>query len=307
MGEPEKQVAAAAAAPGDRTVHGMIIMLFAVGMLSAMDAGMKLLSPHYPPLQVAALRGLASWPLIAIWVAASVPPLSLLRVRWSLHLMRGGIAVGMLACFAYALRSLPMSTAYALFFVAPLLITALSAPLLGERVGPRRWLAIVAGLAGVLVILRPSGEGLWSLPGLAVLAAATGYAVAAVTVRLLGRTDSTQAMVFWMVTFLALGATALALPQWRPLLPEHLWIVAGIGLTGALGQWAVTEAFRLGEASAIAPFEYSALAWGAVLDLALWGVLPGRVTWIGAGIIVGSGLYLAWRERVAARAAAQRS
>jgi drug/metabolite transporter (DMT)-like permease len=287
-------------APRRSTVRGIAIMLFAVATLSVMDAGMKLLAPHYPPMQVAALRGMASWPLIAAWVYLTVPLGSLLRVRWTLHLFRGAIAIGMLASFAYALRTLPLSTAYALFFVAPLLITALSVPILGERVGPRRWAAIAIGLVGVVVILRPSGDGMLSLPGLAVLAAAFGYAVSAVSVRVLGRTDSTQAMVFWLVTLLAVGAGLLAAPQWQPLLPTHVWIVAGIGLTGALGQWAVTEAFRAGEASAIAPFEYSALAWGAVLDLAFWGVLPGMMTWLGAGLIVVSGLYLAWRERVAA-------
>lgn len=288
--------------PG-RNLRGIAIMLFAVATLSVMDAGMKLLAPHYPPMQVAALRGLSSWPLIAAWVLLTVPASSLLRVRWPLHLLRGALAIGMLASFAYALRTLPLSTAYALFFVAPLLITALSVPFLGERVGPRRWVAIAIGLIGVLVILRPSGEGMWSLPGLAVLAAAFGYAVSAITVRVLGRSDSTQAMVFWLVTLLGLGAGLLAAAQWQPIAPAHWWIVAGIGITGALGQWAVTEAFRDGEASAIAPFEYSALAWGAALDLALWGVLPGMLTWIGAGIIVVSGLYLAWRERVVERTA----
>lgn len=291
--------------PGNAgTLRGIAIMLFAVGTLSLMDAGMKLLAPHYPPMQVAALRGLASWPLIAAWVCLTVPLASLLRVRWSLHLLRGALAVGMLASFAYALRALPLSTAYALFFVAPLLITALSVPFLGEQVGPRRWLAIGIGLLGVVVILRPGAEGMWSLPGLAVLAAAFGYAVSAITVRVLGRSDSTQAMVFWLVTFLSIGAGLMALPHWQPLLAAHAWIVVGIGITGALGQWAVTEAFRAGEASAIAPFEYSALAWGAALDLALWGVLPGALTWFGAGIIVVSGLYLAWRERVVGSAPA---
>lgn len=302
---PEPSIPAVPGRPvrSGRNLRGIVIMLFAVGTLSVMDAGMKLLAPHYPPMQVAALRGLSSWPLIAVWVLLTVPLASLLRVRWSLHLLRGALAIGMLASFAYALRTLPLSTAYALFFVAPLLITALSVPFLGERVGPRRWAAIAIGLVGVLVILRPSGEGMWSWPALAVLVAAFGYAVSAITVRVLGRSDSTQAMVFWLVTFLGLGAGALAAPQWQPIALAHWWIVIGIGVTGALGQWAVTEAFREGEASAIAPFEYSALAWGAALDLALWGVLPGLLTWVGAGIIVVSGLYLAWRERHVERGA----
>ena len=101
---------------------------------------------------------------------------------------------------------------------------------------------------------------------------------------------------------MALGAGALALPNWVPLRGEHLWIIAGIGVAGAFGQWAITEAFSRGEASLIAPLEYSALIWGVLLDIALWGVLPDGMTWLGAGIIIASGLYLLRRERVHAEA-----
>jgi drug/metabolite transporter (DMT)-like permease len=296
---PEPRVAREVSAAN---LRGCVMMVVAVGLLALMDAGLKLLAAHYPPLQVAALRGLASWPLVAVWVLATVPVRSLFAVRWSLHLLRGGMAVAMLASFAFALQSLPLTTAYTLFFVAPLLITALSVPLLGERVGPRRWGAIAVGLVGVLVVLRPSGEGLFTLAGLAVLVAALGYALSAIAVRVLGRTDSTQAMVFWLVGFLALGAGLLAAPQWHPIAAQHCPLIAGVGATGALGQWAVTEAFRQAEASVVAPLEYSALAWGLALDLALWGVLPGAVTWLGAAIIVASGRYLLRRERVHAQA-----
>jgi drug/metabolite transporter (DMT)-like permease len=154
----------------------------------------------------------------------------------------------------------------------------------------------------VLVVLRPTGEGMLTLAGFAVLLAAFGYAVSAITVRVLARTDSTQAITFWLLALMALGAGALAWPGWVALRAEHLWIVAGIGLAGAFGQWAITEAFRLGEASLVAPLEYSALVWGLLLDLSLWGVLPDRMTWLGAAIIIASGLYLIRREKVHAEA-----
>jgi drug/metabolite transporter (DMT)-like permease len=204
----------------------------------------------------------------------------------------------MMAGFVYALRTLPLSTAYSIFFVAPLLITALSVPFLGERVGPRRWIAIAVGLLGVLVVLRPTGEGMLSLAGMAVLLAAFGYSVSAITVRIIARTDSTQALMVWLLVFMALGAGLLAAPDWQPVRPQDVWVIAGIGVAGALGQYAITEAFRLGEASLIAPLEYTALVWGVLLDATLWGVLPDSVTWLGAGIIVASGLYLLRRERV---------
>ena len=281
-----------------RRTRAVALMLAAVGLFALMDAGLKLLSTHYPPFQVAALRGGASLPLVLAWALATVPARSLWRVRWPLHVLRGVLGIAMMASFVYALRTLPLSTAYSIFFIAPLLITALSVPFLGEQVGPRRWLAIAIGLVGVLVVLRPTGEGVLSLAGLAVLLAALGYAISAITVRVLARTDSTQAMVVWLMALMAIGAGALAWHDWVPLRMEHAWIIAGIGLGGALGQVAITEAFRLGEASLIAPLEYTALVWGVSLDLALWGVLPDAVTWLGAGIIVCSGLYLLHRERV---------
>ena len=277
-------------------------MLVSVALFALMDAGLKTLSAHYPPFQVAAMRGLSSLPLVLGWALASAGAGALLRVRWPLHLVRGVLGIVMMASFVYALKRLPLSTAYSIFFVAPLLITALSVPILGEHVGPRRWTAIAVGLLGVLVVLRPTGEGVLTLAGLAVLVAAFGYAVSAILVRVLARTDSTQATTFWLLALMALGAGLLAWPGWVPLRGEHAAIIAGIGIAGALGQYTITEAFRSGEASLVAPLEYSAVGWGVLLDLSLWGVLPDGLTWLGAAIIVGSGLYLIRRERVHAEA-----
>lgn len=286
--------------PRQSNFAAILIMLLAVAAFALMDAMLKLLAPHYPALEVAALRGAASLPFVGLWALSTVGPRALLRIRWPLHLLRGVLAVSMMGAFIYALARMPLSTAYTVFFVAPLMITALSVPILGERVGPRRWTAIAVGLLGVLVVLRPTGEGLFSLAGLGVFGAALGYSVSAVTVRVLSRTDSTQAMVFWMLSMMALGSGLLAWPHWQPVRGEHWGLIAGIGLAGALGQYAITEAFSRGEASIVAPFEYTALAWGLALDLTLWGVLPDRITWIGAAIIIGSGLYLIRRERAVA-------
>ena len=285
-----------------RRLRAALLMLAAVLAFCLMDAGLKQLSTHYPPFQVSAIRGASSLPLVltwALWIGGIQP---LVRVRWSLHLMRGVLGIMMMGGFVYALRTLPLSTAYSIFFVAPLMITVLSVPFLGEQVGPRRWTAIAVGLVGVLVVLRPTGEGMLSLAGLAVLVAAFGYSVSAITVRIIARTDSTQALIVWLLVFMALGAGALAAPDWVPIRTSDVWLIAGIGVAGALGQYTITEAFRLGEASLIAPLEYTALVWGVLLDATLWGVLPDAVTWIGAGIIVASGLYLLRRERVHAEA-----
>lgn len=282
-------------------LRGIVAMLLAVGLFSLMDGGLKHLAGHYPPMQVAALRGLSGVPLVTAWVLATGAAAGLLKVRWSLHLLRAALSIVMLSSFAFALKGMPMTTAYSIFFVAPLLITALSVPMLGETVGPRRWAAIAVGLVGVLVVLRPTGEGLFGWAGLAVVVAAAGYSLSAILVRVMHRTDSAQSMVFWMLVMTAVGAGLLALPNWVPLRAADAWVIAGVGVTGFLGQVAITEAFRSGEASVVAPFEYSALAWGLGLDLLIWGALPDGWTFAGAGIIVASGLYLVHRERVRAR------
>lgn len=278
--------------------HAIVWMLAAVAFFSLMDAGMKMLSASYPTLQVTMLRGAASLPFVLVWVLATAGPRSIIPVRWGLHLLRGVLGMVMIGCFVYALRTLPLSTAYTIYFVSPLLVAALSVPLLGEHVGPRRWVAIGIGLVGVLVVLRPGVEGIISLPGLMVLVAALAYAIASVTVSLLTRTDTSQSMVVWFLVIMAVGAGLLAWPQWQPLQWKHAALIAGMGLAGALGQIALTRAFQLGQASLVAPLEYTGLVWVIGLDLLLWGVLPDRWTWLGGAIIVASGLYLLHRERV---------
>jgi drug/metabolite transporter (DMT)-like permease len=288
--------ASSPAAPSSTRLRAIVMMLACVAVFSLMDAVLKTLSAHYPPFQVASMRGAMSLPFLLVWAARTTGLRPLLRARWPLHLLRGALGIMMMATFVYALRTLPLSTAYSIFFVAPLLITALSVPFLREHVGPRRWTAIGVGFLGVLVVLRPGFGGVASAAGLAVLMAALGYAVSAITVRVLARTDSSQAMVVWLMALMALGAGALAWPEWRALRVEHAWLILALGLFGALGQYLITEAFRLGEASLLAPLEYTALLWGVLWDATLWGVLPDRLTWLGAGIIVASGLYLVRRE-----------
>ena len=279
-------------------LRGIAAMLIAAGVFSLMDTGLKLLSPHYPALEVTALRSVSSLPLIAAWIAWRGGFHTVLRVRWALHLLRGILGIGILSMFTVSVRRLALAEAYSIFFVAPALITALSALLLKERVGGARWAAIGVGLVGVLVVLRPTGQGVMTTAGLAALAAAAGYAVVAILVRILGRTDSGDSLVFWQMLIMSVGAGLGAAPTWVTVRHEHVWIVAVVAVSGFFGQIAITEAFRQGEASVVAPFEYTGMAWGVGLDWALWHVLPDSGTIVGATLIVGSGLYLVRREAV---------
>ena len=281
----------------NQNLKGGAIMLLAVGSFSLMDAGMKVLSSGYPPLQITALRCLASLPLVLIWIAMRGGFGQVLRVRFGLHALRAAMGIGMLASFVYGLRRLPLSEAYAIFFIAPLLITVFAALILGERIEWQRWAAVGVGLAGVLIVLRPTGAGVATLAGIAIVLCAVGYALSAILVRILGRTDTTESMVFWVMVLMGAGATLLALPEWRPIQPQHWIAIATVGVAGCLGQWAITEAFRIGEASFIAPFEYSALAWGLALDWTFWRTLPESRALAGAAVIIASGIYLIRRER----------
>src|SRR5690348_16982328 len=135
--------------------HAALWMLSAGVLFALMDAALKWLATSYSPFQVATLRSLAALPVVLLWIIARGRARTLLTVHWPLHLFRGVLGVGVMAGFVYGVARMPLSTAYAIVFVAPLMITALAGPLLGEKVGPRRWIAIAVGLLGVLVVLRP--------------------------------------------------------------------------------------------------------------------------------------------------------
>lgn len=281
-------------------------MLVAVGFFAFMDTILKVLSTHYPALQVAAMRGWVALPLILAWIQWRGTWHTVWRIRWPLHLLRGVLAICMLTLFTMGVKQLPLANAYTLFFVAPILITLLSAPVLREKVPHAHWWSVAFGMLGVLVALRPGTDGLVSWGGLAVLAAAVCYAVAAVVARLSSRTDSSESMMLWIMVMVALGAGALAAPNWVTIRTDDLWLLAALAVAGFGGQLAITEAFRQGQASAVAPFEYTALAWGLGVDWLIWDTLPDSYTLLGGAIIIASGLYVVRHERKAAAVVVER-
>ena len=270
----------------------MAYMLTGVAAFTVMDASLKWLTAFYPSAQVAALRGLAALPVVFVWALYSGGAGQLARIRWPLHLVRGVLAVFMMLSFTFALKELSLAKAYALFFVAPLLIAMFSIFMLDERVQRAQWAAILIGFAGVLIVLRPGAVGFGLLGTLAVLGTAFCYALSSVLVKIIGRTDSTQSMIFWMTGMLSIGATLIALPGWQPIDRKHFVLIGTIAITGAIGQWGITEAFKRAPAASVAPLEYSGLAWVILIDLFVWSVVPEWQTLVGAAVIIGSGLYL---------------
>ena len=284
--------------PLSGNLRAITAMVAACAMFACMDALLKALAGTYPPLQVTALRGLTAMPLVCIYVLRrrQLGAVFGRQLRWRLHLLRGGLSVLMMALFIFGLKPLGLAEAYTLSFIAPLLITMLSVPMLKETVPPRHWAAIAVGLSGVVVALRPDHSAFLSIGALAVLAAAACYALSNVLGRIISRTEASPTLVFWTTGSMALGGSVLSAAHWVDIVPSHWPLLLGLAISGFLGQLAIVEAFRHGQASAVAPFEYTALAWAVALDWSIWRLVPDAYTLAGGAIIIASSIYLIRRE-----------
>jgi len=284
--------------PAQERMRGIVSMACAVFVFSIMDALLKRVSPHYGPFQVASLRCAASMLFLLLPVAWHRSWAGLRPHGVHLHLLRAMLGAGMLFTFIYAVRRLSMAETYSIVLCAPLLMTALSVPLLGERVSMRRWLAIAVGLCGVLVILHPGHAGFGShLAVVSAAASAVFYALSALSVRFLSRNNTNTSMVFSWLLFGGVISLALALPDWQPILAEDWPWIGAIGVSGALGQAWITDAFRRAPPAVVGPFEYTALLWAFAIDWIFWSARPTRTLLIGAAIVIASGLFVIWDER----------
>jgi drug/metabolite transporter (DMT)-like permease len=272
-------------------------MLIAVGSFACLDTLLKLLSQYYPTMQVGAMRGAASLPFLVLPALLMGRARELRPVRWRWHIARGLLQILVLTTFVYALRLLSLADTYAIFLCAPLLVTALSVPLLKEHVGWRRWVAIGVGMCGVLVMLRPSGSNLITLGALAALISAAAYAVSVISVSVLTRTEAAASITLWPMLVMTVLTALYAAPHWVAIRFEHWGWLLATGAAGALGTRMLTEAFRAAPASVVTPFEYSALIWGVAIDWLLWSRLPSARVVAGGALVIASGLFLIWRER----------
>lgn len=280
-----------------RGATGVLAMFIAVAAFSFMDALLKLFAAHYPPMQVTFLRATASLPfvLLPLWWRGGLAELRPTR-PW-LHLARALLGILMLTTFIAALRDAPLASVYSVYMFAPLLIAALAAWFLRERVELGCWIAIAVGFIGVLVILQPRPDGLPVAAGLAALLSALCYAAAVLIARVLTRTEHTAAVVFSFLALMAVVAGAFAVRGWVTVEPTHWGLVAAVGAFGAVGQHYITVAFKNAPAAVVAPVEYTALLWGLGLDWVFWSVAPNGAMLVGATLVIAAGIYVAWRER----------
>ena len=286
---------------------GIALMCGAVALFACLDTTAKYLNTQMDSLEVVWARYTSAF-LLTLIVSNPFTHSGLIRTkRPLLQFARGVLLVGSTALNFLALRWLQLDEALSIIFTFPFVVAIASGPMLGEWIGWRRWCAIGVGFAGVLLIVRPGLQGMHPAAGLS-LAATLCYGLYAVTTRIASRSDSNQTSLFYNN---AVGA-ALMLPVipfvWQP--PAD-WTIAlmllGTGVLGSLGHFFLIAGHKLAPASVLAPFIYTQLIWVAILGYLVFDHVPTAWTIAGAALVVGSGLYMLWRERQLGRSTAGRA
>lgn len=274
---------------------GTITMCAGVAFLCTNDAIAKELTATYSPLQILFLRNIIALPFamaLALWLGGRQ---AIISHKPLAHFLRGGLWIIAATMFFSSLRKLGLAEATALAFVAPILITALSALVLKEHVGPRRWLAVLIGFCGVLIVVRP-GSATFQPASLLALGTAFFYALLMLGSRLVDARESVWTMLLYLTGSSAVLLTFIVPFIWVPVRSEDWLLFVGVAIFGTAGITMITQAFRMAPASIIAPLDYSALIWASLLGWVFWGDLPDLATYLGAAIIAGSGLYIVLRE-----------
>ena len=277
---------------------GIYWMVLATVLFVCLDTTAKYLTQHYPVPQVVWARFAFHLLFVVVLLGRRIQHVVASR-RLGLQIVRSLFMLGANAFFFLGVRTLPLVDASSILFVAPLVVTALSVPLLGERVGPRRWAAVLVGFVGAMIIIRP-GPGIFQSAAVLPLMAAFSFSLYQITTRVLSHSDATMTTLLYTAVAGAVLTTAV-LP-WHWARPDALgWLLMVLaGVFGALGQLALIKAIERAPLGVIAPFNYLTLAWATVLGFTFFGDLPDAHTVAGAAVIVASGLYVLHRERVRA-------
>jgi len=283
---------------GDRTLTGLGLRILAVMLLTFMSVLLKLAEARGAKLpELMLFRQLFAIPVVLAWVAIG-PGLATLRTqRLGAHATRTAIGlIGMSLNFGGVLL-LPLAEATTISFTVPIFATILGALVLKEATGRHRWAAVVIGFAGVLIVTQPGSGHIPLFGASAALAGAFMTSIIAIQLRQLGRTENAGTTVFWFST-LSCIPLGLVYPFIATAHDAATWaLLIGVGIVGGMGQIAFTAALRFAPVSAVMPMDYSGLIWATLFGWLIFGVLPGGWTFVGAPIIVASGLYIVWRER----------
>ncbi|HYG87437.1 MAG TPA: DMT family transporter [Azospirillum sp.] len=273
---------------------GIALIVAAFALFSVVDGLMKHLTSTYPLVQAVFFNAAFSLIPIVGFALARGGPRMLATRRPGVQLLRGiiGGTAGVGAFFAFA--RMPMADVYAILFASPLVITALAGPMLGERVGPRRWAAVLAGFAGVLFMLRPSGA--MNAGALGALVSAVCFSLSALIVRRAGQTETAPSWPFYG----NLLAVALLAPMqpfvWLAPDPADLPLLVGTGLVAGVALLCLMAAFRMAPGPVVAPFQYTQMLWGVLFGALIFGDAPDPSMALGAATVILSGLYILRRE-----------
>lgn len=276
--------------------RGIACALSAWLLFACMDAGSKLLAEDYSIVQILWVR-FASLLAVSAWLAARHGRIGLTTRRFWLQSLRSLILVIEIGLFILAITVLPLANAHAILAISPLIVTALSVPLLGEKVGIRRWTAVGVAFIGMLIILRP-GLGVMHPMALVALLCACMWSFYQVLTRIVSRTDPPLTTLFYTALIGALGLTVIGPFYWRTPDLEGWALFALVAVLGASGHFLLIKALQLAPASLLQPFAYTVLVWATLVGFTVFGNLPDLVTVLGTLIIVASGLYTFARERI---------
>jgi len=286
--------------PKHSVLYGIYLKLGSLVLFCTMDAVVKSLGTGYDAFQVMLFRNAIALAPVAYMIWRSGGIRSIWPNRPWLQALRIAIAFGATFGFFYVFPRMPLVDAYAISYAAPLFMVALSVPLLGEPVGWRRWTAVFVGFVGVLIMLDPWGIEFHAM-SVIVLGATFCYALATVMVRLLSRHDSDVVALFWMALITSLVSLVGAVPAWVwPTGGDWFWLLA-IGLLGGVAQILNTRAWRLAPAAVLAPFDYASIVMAVLFGYLWFREAPSTTIWYGLPLVMGSGLYILYRERVLAR------
>lgn len=290
-------------------IAGIAALCCGAFVFSLQDLIIKLVSGSYPLPEILSIRGVvAIFPLLLL-AQLEGGLRGLLTRRPFVLLVRAALLLGSYTTYYLAIAAIPLAEAVALFYSAPLFIVLMAGPLLRERIPVSRWIAILLGFAGVVLVLRPDGDGIEPAALLSILSAAF-YGLAALMARWLRTTERAAVMSFYQNLLFLAGAVLMGvfagdgrfagsahpsihflLRGWvMPSLGDFL-LFAATGLVGALGSWLLTQGYRMAEANVVAPFEYTSIIWAVLWGGLIWHELPGTVAIAGMILVVGAGLY----------------
>jgi drug/metabolite transporter (DMT)-like permease len=282
-----------------------VLMGTAVLCFSLVDATAKWLTQGYDPWVIVSVsRAVPIVVAMALACRETGNPFNFYTSHPKVQILRAALTIPMIWCFFTGLALMPLAEAITIAFAAPLFITVLSRPILGERIGRRRWSAVAIGFIGILVALRPGFGGLGTGPILIIISA-LAYALSMVLLRRFAGQEPTRNILFYSAVGAFVVGSINAIPVWVAPSAVDWGLLLLVGVWGVFGSYAVIRAYRLGEASMLAPLEYTALIWSIMFDVWLFGLAPVPAVLLGAVIVIASNVYIAHREHKLARVAAQ--